>query len=72
MGRNANAKEHARILRHLSKQLDCLINKAVSIGLKDPNIENELKELNDILIFFEKTVEFDRNRIAEVDEVDEE
>ncbi len=58
---NENTKEHVRMLRHLSRQLDCLINKAVSIGLKDANIENELRELNEVLILFNKTVEYDWN-----------
>lgn len=64
---DAKAKEHVRILRHLSGYLDRLIDKAVSIGLNDPNIENEVKELNDILNLFAKTVEFDENGTNAVD-----
>jgi Asp-tRNA(Asn)/Glu-tRNA(Gln) amidotransferase C subunit len=64
---DANTKEHVRILRHLSEYLDRLINKAASIGLNDPDIENEVKELNDIINFFAKTVEFDENGTDAVD-----
>ena len=63
-----NAREHARILRNLSEQLDHLINKAGNCGLKDPDIEYELNELKDILELFEKTVGFDANRTVEIND----
>ncbi len=67
MDKYTNTKEHLRILRYLSEHLDWLLNKAVSVGFKDANIEDELKELKDMLEFYNKTVESDKPGTDEAD-----
>lgn len=57
--------ENIKTVRHLSNYMDHLIIKAVSAGMHDPEIEKDLRELNDMLKALDHTAQSIANELEE-------